>query len=43
MIRWKWKPAFLYQTIDAGERAIQWRDRKRERESVRDSIAGHEG
>jgi hypothetical protein len=28
-------PGFLYQTIDAGERARQWRDRKRE--CVRDS------
>ncbi len=29
-------PGFLYQTIDAGEREIQQRDRKRERECVRD-------
>jgi hypothetical protein len=34
MIRWKWMPGFLYQTNDAGERARQRRDRKRE--SVRD-------
>jgi hypothetical protein len=41
MIRWKWMSGFLYQTSNAGERARQWRDRKRE--SARDSIAGSEG
>jgi hypothetical protein len=41
MIRWKWLPGFLYQTIDAGEKARQRRDRKRECE--RQSIAGNEG
>ncbi len=38
---WKWMPGFSYQTIDAGERARQWRDRKRECE--KQNIAGMEG
>jgi len=36
MISWKGPAGFLYQTIEAGERARQRRDRKRERESERD-------
>ncbi len=30
MIRWKCMTGFLYQANYAGERARQWRDRKRE-------------
>jgi hypothetical protein len=33
-------PGFLHQTIEAGERVRQWRNRKRECE--RQSIAGSE-
>ncbi len=36
-------PGFLYQTIEAGDRARQKRERKRERECERQSIAGNEG
>jgi hypothetical protein len=38
MITWKWMPGFLYQIIRMGKRARQLRDRKRERECVRDSV-----
>jgi hypothetical protein len=37
MIGWKCMTGFLNQANDAGERARQWRDRKRE--SVRQGIA----
>jgi hypothetical protein len=36
MLSWKGQAGFLYQTEDARERAGQWRDRQKERESVRD-------